>query len=597
MSTTTETRSSLRGRILRRGESSRDWGLSPAHPSSRESRSRVAADVLVSAFWFGAVTGLAEVGVLFVWHLIRSEAVLGALQLNRHFPWMIPLAHLAIFLTVSIPVAILALVRPRLAGRVASLALVFLSAFALLSISKGLYPSAKVFLSVALAYRLSRRITRHEVGFRRLQRMSLAPALGMTAALGLWSYDQEVLQEGRVLQALPPTPPGARNVLLIVLDTVAADHLSLYGYERDTTPRLRELARRGVVFDMARSPAPWTLPSHASIFTARWPHELNVGEHKPLDGTYPTLAEYLTHHGYATSGFIGNTYYCNSWFGLARGFNHYEDYYEENVLVSPTEALRCSALGRVLIRQFGAAYNVRPEVTNAPKDARRINRDFLKWLDAHPDRPFFTFLNYLDAHDPYLTPPGAERHFGRVPSSLEEIQTLHGWSKFIHEHAAHTDQTPSRDQVELVVDAYDDCLAALDDQIGRLMDELQRRGVLEKTLVILTADHGEALGEHGLFGHGMSLYRPEIHVPMLVLDPSGGGRAEGDHAGESSGYRGDGGGCTRSWPGLPVPRPFAGAALDQFGKSDHPFRRVGGVGREDPVEADPRASASPSAGL
>lgn len=492
-----------------------------APDSSIGGRARTVAGVLGSSVWFGAVTGLAEVAVLFTWHLVQSEAVLGALQLNRHFPWMIPLAHLAVFLSMAMPISLLALIWPRWANRAGTAVMVFLSAFALLSICDGLYVVAVVILSGAVAYRLSRRIARHETGFRRLQTRSLAPVLGMMAALGAWSYDQEVLQESRVLQALPPARPGAKNVLLIVLDTVAADHLSLYGYERDTTPRLRDLAQQGVVFDMARAPSPWTLPSHASIFTARWPHELHVSEREPLDGDYPTLAEFLAHHGYATSGFIGNTYYCNSWFGLARGFNHYEDYYEENVLISPTEALRCSAIGRTLIRQFGAAYNVRPEITNSPKDARRINRDFLKWLDEHPRRPFFTFLNYLDAHDPYLTPPGFDRHFGRVPTTHEDIQTLHSWSKFVHKHVAHTDQPPPEEQAELIRDAYDDCLAALDEQIGRLMDELKKRGELDKTLVILTADHGESLGEHGLFSHGMSLYRPEIHVPLLVLDPSG----------------------------------------------------------------------------
>lgn len=526
MEVTTRLRSRLVRSNLGRTPQPRDR-LFPVPTGGDPLRLQTAAGILTSTLWFGAVTGLVEVGVLRAWLLVQSEAVLGALQLNRHYPWMIPLAYLVLFSLAALPALALSLARPRLAARVAAFGLPFLSAFALLSLCKGLYPSAKVVLSVAFAYRLGRRIGRHQAGFRRLQTWGLVPALGMTAALGLWSYDQEVLREARVLKALPPADPGSKNVLLVVLDTVSADHMGLYGYRRDTTPRLRELARKGVVFDMARAPAPWTLPSHASIFTGHWPHELHVGEHRPLDGTYPTLAEFLSQHGYATSGFIGNTYYCNSWYGLARGFNHYEDYYEENVLISPTEALRCSALGRVLVRQFGSAYNVRPEVVNTPKDARRINRDFFRWLDERPgDRPFFTFLNYIDAHDPYLTPPGWDKHFGRVPSSGRDFQTLHHWSEFIRAHPAHTDRPPPPETAELVLDAYDDCLAALDERIGLLMDGLQKRGVLEETLVILTADHGEELGEHGLYGHGMSLYRPEIHVPLLVIDPSGAGKGQ-----------------------------------------------------------------------
>ncbi|HEU5118540.1 MAG TPA: sulfatase-like hydrolase/transferase, partial [Isosphaeraceae bacterium] len=463
----------LRNSLVRRFPQALGTASPTDAPTSTRTPLLVAAEILASALWLGAATGFAEVAILCLWHMIQGEAVLGALQLNRHFPWMIPLAYLGIYACSAIPIMVLALFWPKPAVRMGVAVPLFLTTFALLSLCKGLYPVAKVVLSTALAYRLSHRIVGHETAFRRIRTLSLAPVFGSLVGLGYWSYDQEVLQEGRILQGLPDPKPGAKNVLLIVLDTVAADHLSLYGYERDTTPKLRALARSGVVFDMARSPAPWTLPAHASIFTARWPHELNVGAHKPLDGTYPTLAEYLAHHGYATSGFIGNTYYCNSWFGLARGFQHYEDYYEENVLVSPSEALRCSTLGRALIHQFGAAYNVRPEVTNTPKDARRINHDFLQWLDQHNDRPFFTFLNYLDAHDPYLTPPGSNRHFGRVPSTEEEIRTLHHWSKFIHEHAAHIDQPPPADQMELVHDAYDDCLFALDEQIGHLMDELR----------------------------------------------------------------------------------------------------------------------------
>ena len=134
-------------------------------------------------------------------------------------------------------------------------------------------------------------------------------------------------------------------MLLVVLDTVRADRLSLYGYGRDTTPNLARLAERGVVFNEARSAAPWTLPSHASLFTGRWPHELNVSGDRPLDGTFPTLAEFLAKHGYATAGFVGNTYFCNSWYGLNRGFFHYEDYYEQNIIISPGEALRCYGAG------------------------------------------------------------------------------------------------------------------------------------------------------------------------------------------------------------------------------------------------------------
>src|SRR5262249_15471942 len=128
--------------------------------------------------------------------------------------------------------------------------------------------------------------------------------------------------------AAKPVAKGSTNVLFIVMDTVRAKNLSLYGYPRPTTPRLAGLASRGVRFAEALSVAPWTLPSHASMFTGRWSTELFEYPEEGLDDTYPTLAEYLGESGYATAGFVANTYYCNSGFGLSRGFDHYEDFYE-----------------------------------------------------------------------------------------------------------------------------------------------------------------------------------------------------------------------------------------------------------------------------
>ena len=129
-----------------------------------------------------------------------------------------------------------------------------------------------------------------------------------------------------------PLPQAtAPNVLLIVLDTVRADHLSLYGYERPTSPNLERFARTGIRFDRARATSPWTLPSHASMFTGRWPSELGEEWITPLRSNFPTLAEFLGDHGYATAGFVGNVEYCSAETGLARGFTSYDDYSTEKL--------------------------------------------------------------------------------------------------------------------------------------------------------------------------------------------------------------------------------------------------------------------------
>ena len=185
----------------------------------------------------------------------------------------------------------------------------------------------------------------------------------------------------------------APNVLFIVLDTVRAESLSAYGYSRDTSPNLTKLAQRGVRFDQARSCAAWTLPSHASMFTGRWPYELSTHPDHPLDSTYPTLAEVLRDHGYATAGFVGNTYFCNRWFGLDRGFLHYED-----VAVCLVEIIRSSDMGRALISNVAPSIFTRdrPYAYFNRKDAATVNHDMLSWLDGQPKgRPYLRIPQLL----------------------------------------------------------------------------------------------------------------------------------------------------------------------------------------------------------
>ena len=151
------------------------------------------------------------------------------------------------------------------------------------------------------------------------------------------------------------------------------------------------------------------------------------------------------------------------------------------------------------------------------KSAERINKDFLVWLDRHRQQgqsaPFFAFLNYYDAHHPYLPPESSSGPaLGRKPGSAADTRLLKTW----------WDRDKRRldpGDIELARDSYDRCIAYLDGQLGRLFAELERRGVLGETLVVVTADHGEHFGEQRLFGHGCSLYTPELHVPLLILPP------------------------------------------------------------------------------
>ena len=194
------------------------------------------------------------------------------------------------------------------------------------------------------------------------------------------------------------------------------------------------------------------------------------------------------------------------------------------------------------------------------KTAADINDDFLDWLSKQEkDRPFFVFLNYFDAHSPYLLPEGYDRHFGKRVETLDERALLEDWENRPKQNLSESDTT-------LVTDAYDDCIGYLDSQIGKLMDELAKRGVLENTLIVITSDHGEDLGEHGLFGHGRSLYSQEIHVPLVILAPAPAGSGSGRVVAEPVSLR-DLPATFVDVLGLAHESPFPGKSLAGYWKS------------------------------
>ena len=475
--------------------------------------------LLGMAVWFGLVAGPIELGLVLIRDRITDEVTPASLQTSRHALWMIPVSVLAIFVALGLLLAIAAKVAPRFAARLGLFLLPFLASLGALLAIPGLYAIASLLLACGIAHRASRLMRSHAAGFRRVLRLS-TPALAIAMAVGVGlAYDRTTRAEARALASLPKAPAGAPNVLLLVLDTVRAESLSLHGYGRETSPNLVRLARKGSRFEHARAPASWTLPSHASMFTGRWPHELSATADRPLDATYPTLAEFLSSHGYVTGAFVANTHYCNAAYGLDRGFSRYDDY-SENRVISPVATLRSSELGKRLVRHASALAGI-ADPYGPRKDAPRIQRDALDWLAAHPGRPYFGFLNYFDAHDPYLLPAGASPRFGKgldAASYAASVKRLHQLSK-----GKSTPQTAEqfRATAAELRDAYDDCIAYLDEQLGEFFDELEGRGLLANTMVIVTSDHGEHLGERQLFGHGRSLYRPLVDVPLVIVPPSG----------------------------------------------------------------------------
>lgn len=492
-------------------------------PASEE-RARAGAfgpwAAFATAIWFGLVVGLIELGLTLALKPLRDPSP-GFFRMNRHIVWTIPTVSLAVFGLCGLAGALIVRFRPRSGVRLVGGLYGGLAVLVLLLSVQRLYVWACLILACGLACRLAARFEAALPRLRRVVRLSLPVLAVVTLGLVATSLGGHVLRERWAMELLLPVTsnaPNAPNVVLLVLDTVRADRLSLYGYGRDTTPNLSRLARRGVRFEHARSTAPWTLPSHCTMMTGLYPHQFSAGLHGPLDDANPTLAEFLAGNGYATAGFVANTTYCGGETGLSRGFAHYEDHD-----LSPWGILCSTALGkRVIAHAVGLVRDPLGENGKADmrKDAARINRDMLAWIDRQGDRPFFVFANYFDAHNPYLPPASFQRHFGVKPETSADFTTLDRW--FILDKKSLTPR-----DVRLVNDAYDDCIASLDEQLGRLFDALDQRGRLDDTLVIVTADHGEHFGEHELYGHASSLYDQEIHVPLLAVLPGGA------HAGRS----------------------------------------------------------------
>ncbi len=288
----------------------------------------------------------------------------------------------------------------------------------------------------------------------------------------------------------PASPRGARkapNVVLIVMDTVRADHLSVYGYARQTTPELARLAREATVYDRAIAASDVSLTSHASLFTGLYGrhHGAHGPENgassqapSPLSGRFETLAERLHDRNYRTSAVTANVSFLGRPFNLQQGFDDYIVLGGACCTTTPFEAWRRAARVAGEPRVYVSGDVVARDVTRLVDLGRR------------GDRPFFIFANFMDAHTPHSPPaPYLDRFWDGQPETRR-------------------------------IASYDGSLAYLDLQIGRVVEHLRSAGILDETLLIVTADHGEALGERGLYGHdGVAVYQGLVHVPLIVRYP------------------------------------------------------------------------------
>ncbi|MDP8247681.1 MAG: sulfatase-like hydrolase/transferase [Candidatus Tritonobacter lacicola] len=279
------------------------------------------------------------------------------------------------------------------------------------------------------------------------------------------------------------------NVIIVLADAMRPDHLPCYGYGRDTAPNISELAARGVVFTNAFPQAPWTKPSVGSLFTGLYPyqHRALIAVDVPAYHEVPqlaylsedlkTLAETFRENGYRTAGFNTNVHLLRS-LGFAQGFDYWADM--DNISS--------------------------PEVTE----------DAVRWINRNAPSPFFMYIHYMDTHSPYRTYPPYKGRFHGTPPDLEDrLLTEHELSELREGIPPISDLTRLSDLINI----YDDAIAQIDGQVGKLVSLLENHGLIENTMVIFLADHGEALSEHGNYFHGWTLYNEMLRVPLVISCP------------------------------------------------------------------------------
>ena len=314
------------------------------------------------------------------------------------------------------------------------------------------------------------------------------------------------------------------NVIFISLDTLGANHLSSYGYSKKTSPYIDKMATQGVLFEEAFSHSKWTLPSHMSMMTSTYPyvHGVNAKE-KILDSSFVTMAEMLKQNGYYCGAFVDRN--KSSHIGADHGFDQGFDFYEH----FPERFNRYEklfVLGHMLnfVEEFLLRYDI-PIV-----HSEKFTNEVLSWLEHYSKRkPFFLFLHYDDIHSeaysklPYLSPtPYNTMHMpeyqGDITGCDEDGDCSSIYLTKLSRKLREDPYYVSKEDIEYIVSLYDGGISYVDYQIGMLLEGIEKLGIDENTLIIVTSDHGEAFLEHGIFLHGQ-FYDEIIKVPLIMKYP------------------------------------------------------------------------------
>lgn len=300
-----------------------------------------------------------------------------------------------------------------------------------------------------------------------------------------------------------PAAGGRPNVLLLVADTLRADHVGCYGAERTRTPNIDALATRGARVESVTAASAWTAPTTASILSGLYPSRHGLLSYRDrIRDDVVSLAGFLRQAGYATAGFSANPV-LSPRYGFGSGF----DLWEENLLEVGLRRHLRSPLGATL-----SWAGLLPPPENFVR-AGDLFGHALDWLDRPREKPFFLYLQIMDAHDPYDPPPPFDTMYGEgsSPGFRMRIGTL---SDIL------AGRLPAgKAELDRMVELYDGAISYMDDRIGNLMDELSGRGLLDDTLVVFTFDHGEEFLDHGDLEHTRTLYQEIVRGPLIFAGP------------------------------------------------------------------------------
>lgn len=461
-----------------------------------ENRFRVAWEPLRLALWFGLLAGAARSLHYVAMRLLADQLLLTGDEVI----YMAPLGHLTFFVVVALPLSAFSLLtQRRISSRVLTGLFATLALFSFLLLFPRIHHLASLALAVGGGIQISRRMSGMSANGRVVLNRLSAGILTATLVAAVAIPAAQRQNEARTIRSLPRAASDAPNILLVILDATRAQNMSVYGYPRRTTPNIARLGEQGVVFERAIATTSWTLPSVASMITGYYPTSLSADWLTPLDERYPVLAERLLARGYLTGAFSANLNYVTRETGLARGFLRFMD-----VRITASEMLLTVSLVQSdLVRNARLAMRKRDVMgllgalarfhwarssstpTHLPKSADLVVRQFLDWQVSAQGRPWFAMLQMIDAHAPY-----------KAKAPFDTLFRASG-----------------------VTAAYDGAIATIDRELGALWTELRRRGAMERTIVVIAADHGELFGEFGLWEHGNSLFMPVVHVPLIIRAP------------------------------------------------------------------------------